>query len=109
MSEEIVIKRKIYGKNSFTNVIDTSFKQLVPPVDSSKEANLTDVNKFFQDYDSLFYDIPVSGSLTSHEELVKRSSDYIGKSITDLQEEITNLREENVSLKNQLFIISQNI
>ncbi len=100
------IKRKIYGKNSFANVVDTSFKELVPAdgiADANAEVNL---ETFFNDYDTIFYDIPPSGSDQSHEEIVKRSGEYIGISIEDLQEEIENLREENVSLKNQLITIT---
>ena len=108
MAEAIDIKRKIYGKNTFTNVIDVSFKQLVPQDGSPAEdqdINLT-VTTFFDDYDTIFYDIPPSGSENSHLEIVRRSGEYIGISIEDLQEEITNLREENVSLKNQIFTLT---
>jgi hypothetical protein len=65
------------------------------------------VVSFFNDYDTIFYDIPPSGSDTSHLEIVKRSGEYIGISIEDLQEEIRILREENVSLKNQIVIITK--
>jgi hypothetical protein len=110
MAEAIDIKRKIYGKNTFTNVVDVSFKQLVPQdgnpaEDENQNINVTIVS-FFDNYDTLFYDIPPSGSDNSHLELVRRSADYIGVSLEDLQEEIRNLREENVSLKNQIFSIT---
>lgn len=98
----VQIKRKIYGKNTFTNVVDPSFTELVPQdgaVDTTPEA---DVTSFFNNYDTLFFDIPPSGSDQSHLELVRRSGEYIGINIDDLREEIANLREENVSLKNQL-------
>ena len=98
----VQIKRKIYGKNTFTNVVDPSFTELVPQdgaVDATPEA---DVTSFFNDYDTLFFDIAPSGSDQSHLELVRRSGEYIGINIYDLREEIANLREENVSLKNQL-------
>lgn len=109
MAEQINIVRKIFGKSSFENVIDTQFKELVPMDRSDVIQTDTDVPKFFKDYDNLFYDIPVTGSNVSHEELIKRSSEYLGISLSDMKDEIENLREENVSLKNQLFLISQNI
>lgn len=109
MEQKAEIKRKIFGKNGFQNVVDTQFKQLIKPEDTTEESIDADISKFFQTYDDLFYDIPVSGSANSHLELVTRSSDYIGLSLADLQEELANLREENVSLKNQLFVLSQNI
>jgi hypothetical protein len=109
MADAIDIKRKIYGKNTFANVVDVSFKQLVPadgnPEEDAQTTQATIVT-FFDDYDTLFYDIPPSGSEASHLELVRRSGDYIGISIEDLQEEIRNLREENVSLKNQIVSIT---
>jgi len=98
----VQIKRKIYGKNTFTNVVDPSFTELVPQdgaVDNTQEATIT---TFFDNYDTLFYDIPASGSDQSHLELVRRSGEYLGINIDDLREEINNLREENVSLKTQL-------
>lgn len=109
MAEAVNLKRKIYGKNTFSNVIDTSFKQLVPqdgnPAEDqgTQEANL---DKFFTEYNSIFYDIPPSGSQNSHLEIVKKSGDYIGLNFDDLEEEIKNLREENVSLKNQIVILT---
>lgn len=105
MADPIEIKRKIYGKNTFSNVVDTSFKQLVPQDGNPAENNNTDsatVPTFFNDYDTLFYDIPPSGSENSHLGLVRRSGDYIGINLDNLEEEIRNLREENVSLKNQI-------
>jgi hypothetical protein len=108
MAEAIDIKRKIYGKNTFTNVIDVSFKQLVPQDGNPAEDEAVNVTvpTFFDNYDTLFYDIPPSGSENTHIEIVRRSGEYIGISIEDLQEEIANLREENVSLKNQIFTLT---
>jgi len=106
MGEQVNIVRKIYGKNTFTNVVDVEFNQLVPkePVDITQTP--ASVDTFFSDYDTLFYDIPPSGSENSHVELVSRSSEYIGFSIDDLREEIANLRDENVSLKTQILSLT---
>lgn len=109
MAEAVEIKRKIYGKNTFTNVVDVSFKELIPADGNPAEDDsnvLVTIESFFNDYDTIFYDIPPSGSDSSHLEIVKRSGDYIGISIDDLQEEIRVLREENVSLKNQIISIT---
>lgn len=103
MSEIANIKRKIFGKNTFTNVVDTSFTQLVPKDSTEPVTTPVTLESFFDDYDTIFYDIPPSGSIQSHEEIVKRSGEYIGINIVDLQAEIDNLRNENVSLKTQLF------
>ncbi len=109
MAEAVDIKRKIYGKNTFTNVVDVTFKQLVPQDGNPAEEVTTGAStviQFFNDYDTLFYDIPPSGSANSHLEIVKRSGEYIGIDFENLQEEIVNLREENVSLKNQLLTLT---
>ena len=106
MSEQVPISRTIFGKNSFTNVVDTNFKQLVPPDNIDAPSTITDVVNFFHSYNTIFYDIPATGSASSHLELVNRSSEYLGISILDLQTEIQNLRQENVSLRQQLFTIT---
>ncbi len=106
MAEIVSIERKIFGKNSFTNVVDVKFNQLIPQEPSVTQAPDTTVDKFFIDYDSLFFDIPPSGSEKSHQELVIRSSEYLGISFEDLQQEIIQLREENVSLRTQLLTLS---
>ena len=106
MFEQLKIQRKIFGTNSFKNVVDTSFNQLVPKNSLIPIKEESNVISLFEDYDDLFYDIPVSGS-NSHVDLINRSSDYIGISFIDLQEEIKNLRIENISLKNQIYTLSQ--
>ena len=65
------------------------------------------VDGFFNEYDVLFYEIPLSGSNNSHLELATRSLEYLGLSLEDLQNEITELRDENVNLKNQIMLSSQ--
>jgi hypothetical protein len=75
------------------------FSQLVPKESKTIPKEPSTVDTFFTDYDTLFYDIPLSGSDNSHVQLAKRSSEYIGINIEDLEEEIRNLRDENVSLK----------
>jgi hypothetical protein len=106
MSQSANIVRKIYGKNSFSTVVDTSFNQLVPKDDISDLSVTVQVSDFFNTYNNLFYDIPVTGSAESHLELVNRSSEYLGISYTDLLEELRTTRNDNVSLKNQLFVLT---
>ncbi len=106
MADSVEIKRKIFGKSTFANTVDTNFNQLVPSEDAPQQTRDISVQTFFDDYSTLFYDIPPSGSTNSHLDIINRSSEYIGLSIEDLQQEIVNLREENVALKKQLFSIS---
>lgn len=105
MAEKITVQRKIYGKQTFTNTVDTGFNQLVPTQSSVQETQPATVESFFDTYDELFYSIPPSGS-NSHQTIVSRSSDYMGISYDDLISEINELRNENVSLKNQLYTLT---
>jgi hypothetical protein len=67
------------------------------------ESTIT-IEKFFEYYDELFYEIPTLGSNISHEFLVKTSGEYINYDqesdiVKALQEEITSLRQENLELQ----------
>lgn len=106
MGDIVPVKRKIFGTNTFKNVVDTNFNQLVPKDSQVDTAVPATVETFFEDYNSLFYSIPPSGSKSSHLELVNRSSEYLNISFEDLKNEIDELRQENVSLKNQIFILA---
>ena len=107
MSEQVSVARKIYGKNSFRNVVSTQFTELVPKDSTDSLSQTTDVTAFFQSYNSIFYDIPKSGEKNSHLEIVNRSSEYLNISLEDLHTELQQLRNENVSLKNQILNLSK--
>lgn len=104
MNQKVDINKKIYSKNSFSKIVDINFNQLIPQTSSIITETVDEsIEGFFQKYNDLFFDIPMSGSDNSHFNLMIRSSEYIGLFINDLVEEIRILREENVNLKNQLF------
>lgn len=105
MSEKVEVKRKIYGKNSFSSVVDTTFRELVPS-DSVDSVDTVSVDQFFINYNELFYDIPTEGENNSHLYLVNKSSEILGISYQDLITELNQLRQENTSLKNQLFTLT---
>jgi len=106
MDEIVEIKKTIYS-NSINNVIDTKFNQFIPPsTDNNVQPDLT-VDQFFEQYNTLFFDIPPSGSDNTHLGLVNKSLDYIGLSLDELQSEIEYLRQENVELKNQILQTSK--
>ena len=108
MSEQVKIQKTIYGLQSFNNVVNTNFSQLTTPTkptpDTTSEAT---IEQFFSDYETLFYEIPLSGSDNSHLGLATRSLEYLGLSLDDLRNEIENLREENIGLKTQILDASQ--
>ena len=105
------ISRIIFGKNTFQNVIDTNFTQLISP-ETEGVSTPVDVKGFFNNYNDIFYDIPPYGSYSgsigySHLDIVNRSSEYIGISLSNLESEIKELRSENVALRNQIFTLTQ--
>jgi len=107
MSESIKLNKQVYNKNNYQKVIDTSFTQL--GVKSIQEQLLEQptVNEFFQMYNDLFYDIPETGEVNSHEYLIKKSGAYIGfnanqEEIEALQAEIAQLRIDLLDSQKQL-------
>ena len=106
MQKKIDLNREVYNRGQYEQVIDTSFNQLIPSETSIPVEELPTVSEFFQDYDSLFFQIPKTGE-NSHEELITRSTDYIGyqplnDEIIALTEEITSLREQLLEARQQL-------
>jgi hypothetical protein len=111
MAQQVKLVKRVYDKNQYQRVIDTSFTQLVQPVIVTDVAVLPTVDEFFSDYDQLFFDIPKFGETNSHEYLIKTSQEYIGLSnvvndeIQALINEITELRQENLELQQQLLSV----
>jgi hypothetical protein len=103
------LQKTIYSLNGFNNVVDTNFSQLAKTAITKGIITTPDktVSQFFQEYDSLFFEIPPTGSDQSHLGLATRSLEYLGLSLDTLQSEIDTLREENVNLKNQIVLTSQ--
>ena len=106
MERRVELNKEVYNKGQYEKVIDTSFTQLV----ITSEDNIIDetptVEEFFQDYNTLFFDIPKTGE-NSHETLIIQSTEYIDYSpvneeITALTEEITSLREQLLEARQQL-------
>ena len=98
MSQEINLYKEVYGQNTYKRVVDTQFTQLVQPTTDQVEEDAT-VERFFELYEQLFFQIPLTGEINSHEYLVNRSSEYLGGSvITDnekaLIQEINSLRQQ---------------
>jgi hypothetical protein len=101
MAEKIELNKTVYGKVTYPNVINTEFSQLIKPQVEVVVPTVT-VEQFFQYYDDLFYDIPISGDFNSHTELIKRSTEYVGvnqntEEIDALLDEINQLRLENLT------------
>lgn len=111
MSQELNLYREVYGQNTYKRVVDTQFTQLVEPITDEVEEDAT-VERFFELYEQLFFEIPLTGEINSHEYLVNRSSEYIGGSvITDnekaLIQEINSLRQQLLEANTNLIEISK--
>jgi hypothetical protein len=96
--------KKVYGINTYSKVIDTTFNELVTP-QPIVSASVITVDEFFNQYDELFFDIPVTGNINSHTYLVQRSQQYIGGSVIDAEKQA--LIEEINSLRQQLLDLNQ--
>lgn len=103
--ERINLRKQVYPKNEVNNVIDTNFTEFTLP--TPQTAVTASVDEFFNQYQTLFYQIPKFGEVNSHEYLVKTSGEYIGSNlptndtIQALIDEINQLRQENIDLQNQ--------
>lgn len=88
---------RVYEKGMVNQVLDRSFKQF----GQVNEETTKTVEQFFQDYEDLFYQIPVEGETGSHQYLIEKSSQLYnaGNEMEDIQpllDEITNLRSQSV-------------
>ena len=75
---------------------------------SPTTTNFTEeIDKFFQDYNTLFFLIPKTGGINSHEYLIQKSSEYIdytpvNDNIQVLIDEINQLQRQNLELNQQI-------
>ena len=112
MQTKAILSKEVYAKEQYKQVIDTNFSQLVAPSSSLPLEIVPTVDEFFQDYNTLFFQIPKTGN-NSHETLIVSSTEYIGyqplgDEIRALTEEITSLREQLLDARQQLQELAQN-
>ena len=106
--QEVTLSKQVYGKISYPKIINTEFSELVSVEETPLELeDQMTVAEFFAEYDRLFFDIPRNGQNGSHEELVRRSSSYIG--VTGQSDEIQSLLDEINDLRIQLLTAQQEI
>ena len=99
MMEQVNLIKEVYGRTTYTRVIDTQFSELYKPVVATDDSTQISVEQFFEYYDQLFFNIPPTGEVNSHEYLVKRSTEYLGGGVTtDIEQayiaEINSLRQQ---------------
>jgi|TARA_Y100000114_G_scaffold84347_1_gene77885 hypothetical protein len=113
--EEIKFNKQVYGKVSYPKIINTEFEELVSVEETPVLLeDQIDVPEFFEEYDRLFFQIPKRGNLGTHEEIIKRSSSYIGISgqsseINALVEEINDLRIQLLAAQQEIVNLSSNV
>lgn len=109
MAEAVTLVREVYGSATYRKAIDTEFRQLVVPEEPVEEE--VTVDRFFELYEELFFQIPITGETNSHEYLVRRSSEYVGgELLTDnekaLIDEINSLRQQLLEANKSIVDIS---
>lgn len=112
--QEVKLNKQVYGKVSYPKVVDTEFKELVSTEELVALEEPMTVAEFFAEYDRLFFDIPRKGNFGSHEEIVKRSSSYIGvtgqsEEFQALVDEINDLRVKLLTAQQEIINLSSNV
>jgi len=103
MAEKIELKKTVFPRNEFQKVINTSFTTFVEPVEDTELS----VDDFFIEYERLYFEIPVTGEVNSHEYLIRRSRELV-----DFEEDTVDIQpllEEIASLREQLLTANQTI
>lgn len=103
----ISTKKTIYSKD-INKVVDTGFNIAVNTNSTETVTAVPTVNEFFENYDILFYEIPLTGS-NSHTTLVERSSEYLGLDLNLLLEQLNFLQQQNQQLQQQINEFNTNI
>lgn len=102
--ENVNLTKEVYGLNTYKKAVDTQFTELIKPQPAVVVNEIT-INRFFEYYDQLFFEIPVSGPTNSHTYIVERSQAYIGGSVLDAEKQA--LIEEINALRQQILEMNQ--
>lgn len=106
MSQKVNLVKEVYGRNTYTKVVDTVFTELYTAVTGSAAPDTITVEQFFDYYNDLFFQIPATGEINTHEYLVAKSIEYLGGPVlTDNERAYI---EEINALRQQLLEQSQN-
>lgn len=109
MSKVTIPTQKLVYSKDINIVTDTQFSNYVAPSPAQQVVEtIPTVNGFFENYDILFYEIPLTGS-NSHATLVERSSEYLGLDLNLLIEQINFLQQQNQQLQQQINEFNTNI
>lgn len=102
---KIDVLKNIRGKNSLGNVIDRSFKELIPQQPSTPI--IATAEEFLQVFDEFIYTLPLTGT-NSVQYIFEKVADILnitidnGLNLQELLDEITLLKDENLQLLQQV-------
>jgi hypothetical protein len=109
MSKITIPTQKLVYSKDINIVTDTQFSDYVAPSPTQETVDqIPTVDVFFENYDVLFYQIPLTGS-NSHSTLVEKSSEYLGLDLNLLLEQLNFLQEQNQQLQEQINQFNTNI
>jgi hypothetical protein len=109
MSKITIPTQKLVYSKDINIVTDTQFSDYVTPSPTQEIVDqIPTVDVFFENYDVLFYQIPLTGS-NSHSTLVEKSSEYLGLDLNLLLEQLNFLQEQNQQLQEQINQFNTNI
>jgi len=109
MSKITIPTQKLVYSKDINIVTDTQFSDYVVPSPTQETVDqIPTVDVFFENYDVLFYQIPLTGS-NSHSTLVEKSSEYLGLDLNLLLEQLNFLQEQNQQLQEQINQFNTNI
>lgn len=91
---------KVYKRKDVQSVLDRAFREF-GQIEEEQDSK-TSIEQFFRSYEDLYYLIPATGSVNSHQYLVEKSSELYTpeQAVADIQpllDEITLLRSQSVS------------
>ena len=113
MEKNIKLKASVFEKNQYKNNIDNTFSQLTSSLTTTTSTSSLSIPEFFDKYNTLFFDIPRSGSTKlsvlpsgSHTLIAKNFNPVDDPTIQDLLQQVNDIREEILSLNLQILEIS---
>ena len=113
MKKNIKLKASVFEKNQYKNNIDTLFSQLTSSLTTTTATSSLSIPEFFDKYNTLFFDIPRSGSTNlsvlpsgSHALIARNFNPVNDPTIQDLLQQVNDIREEILSLNLQILLIS---
>jgi hypothetical protein len=103
--QKIDIRKTVLERAKYELLVDRTFRTFTTEAEPTITESVLD---FFEKYETLYGDIPVQGTVNSHEYLVRRSSEVVNiepnlEDIQPLLDEIAQLREQLLQANTRIF------